>query len=88
MKYSYGSEKDEILRNVRGFWFEDIISAIESGNLLAVEKHSNTEKYSHQDILYVRMSDGVYAVPSVISGEEIFFKTAYRSRLATKRFNS
>ena len=88
MQYSYSSEKDGILRTVRGFWFENIISAIESGNLVAVEKHHNDEKYSHQDILYVRMSDGVYAIPSIIKWEEIFFKTAYRSRTATKRFNS
>lgn len=88
MQYSYNLEKDKILRETRGFGFENIISAIGDGNLIAVEKHSNNEKYSHQNILYVRMSDGIYAIPSVINGEEIFFKTAYRSRVATKRFNS
>lgn len=88
MEYSFWSEKNETLIRERGFSFEDIIESIQRGNLLETRSHPNADRYPHQHILYVQMSDGVYAIPCIQNEDETFLKTAYRSRTATKRFNS
>ncbi len=87
--FRFSREKDAILKQSRGFSFEDIITSIENGWLIALEPHDNKEKYAHQVILSVQMSDGIYTVPAVPEWDDtLFLKTAYRSRVATKRFNS
>jgi hypothetical protein len=65
MLFRFDPSKDMILREIRGFGFEDIIDAIEDGHLISISPHQNHEKYPHQMIFYVQMPDGVYMVPCV-----------------------
>ncbi len=87
MEYLFWSEKNEWLKKERGFSFEDIVVVLQQDGLIWSEKHPNTWKYENQHVLYVKMNDGVYVVPCIITEKSVFFKTAFRSRVATKKFN-
>ncbi|CAN5210898.1 hypothetical protein BH09PAT2_BH09PAT2_10210 [soil metagenome] len=87
--YEYDEEKDEILKNIRGLGFEDIIDAIDTGYLLADIKNPKTI-YPHQFILAVQVGKYVYAVPYVYDerSNSVFLKTIYPSRKLTKSYLS
>ena len=63
--FDYSEEKNLILKVTRGVGFEDIIEAIEKGNVLDDIGHFNRKKYPNQKIFIVRIRDKVYAVPYV-----------------------
>ncbi len=85
-KYDYSQEKDEILKEVRGVSFEDIIVSIKEGNLLDDIDHFNKKKYPNQRIFIVKIKLEIYAVPYVIDNQRkvIFLKTFYPSRKLKK----
>lgn len=86
LQFKYNQAKNNKLLAERGIGFEEIIQAIDSGNLLAITDHYN-KKYKNQKILYVRMLDQVYVVPFVQENENtIFLKTLFPSRKARKLF--
>ncbi len=43
-------EKNALLKAERGVGFEDVLLAIEMGNVLDDLAHPNTEKYPHQSV--------------------------------------
>lgn len=86
MVFDWSDDKDAELRVTRGIGFQDIVFHVERGDVLAVADHPNTDKYSNQKILYVRVGGYVYLVPYVDSGESKFLKTIMPSRKATKQF--
>ena len=47
----YSLEKNEILKQQRDVSFEDVILALENGNLLDDIEHPNKDKYPNQNIL-------------------------------------
>lgn len=66
MKYfSWDSEKNELLRIIRGITFEEIVFHVEHGNLPAVVEHPNSEKYPNQQIMVVDVEGYAYLVPFV-----------------------
>ena len=84
----WSSEKSVSLKAERGVSFEEILSAISQGGLLAVMDHPNRAKYRHQKMLVVRIRDYAYLVPYVESENEIFLKSIMPSRKATRDFLS
>lgn len=87
MKFRYNHEKNAVLTQERGIGFEEIIQAIEDGNLLDIRPHHNPTSYPNQNILYVRVLDEVYAVPFIEEiNSTIFLKTLFPSRKACKEF--
>ena len=50
----WSGEKNETLQKTRDISFEDIVAAIEHGNLISHISHPNP-KYSHQYILIVEV---------------------------------
>ena len=90
MKYKldYSLEKDQILKRERGIGFEDIIDAIESGNLIEDKKHPNQKRYRNQKLFVVRIKKYIYAVPYVtdFKRQVHFLKTLYPSRRLTKQY--
>ncbi len=86
IKYSY--EKNKILKNQRGVGFEDVLVAIENGDLLDDIEHPNKEKYPNQNIFIIllKIKDYVYLVPYVENDEEIFLKTIIPSRKMNKKY--
>ena len=65
MIFRFDPSKDAMLREVRGFGYDDIILSIEAGGLISQTPHPNQEKYPHQEMLYVKMHDGIYMVPCI-----------------------
>jgi uncharacterized DUF497 family protein len=87
MKYfDWNDEKNELLKQTRGVSFEEVILAIENGDLLDRVRHINPAKYPNQMIFYVAMNEYVYAVPFVEDEEKIFLKTIIPDRKATKKY--
>lgn len=83
---TYGSEKNELLKQNRGIGFEEIISAIDAGNILDVYDHPDQINYHGQQIYVVEALDYVYLVPFVRNDEGIFLKTIIPSRKAKKLY--
>lgn len=81
---SYGQEKNELLKKTRGIGFEEIIIAIEAGNILDVYDHPDQSNYPGQKIYVVEALDYVYLVPYVRNEDGIFLKTIIPSRKAKK----
>ena len=84
--YNWNTEKNLLLKKERSLSFEQIVSHIESGDLLDIVEHQNQEKFSHQKILIVQIEDYVIAVPFVENGKERFLKTIIPSRKLTKKY--
>jgi len=87
MEFRFNLEKNAILVEGRGIGFEEIISEVQNGNLLAIRDHENKEKYPNQRLMYVRILNKVYRVPFVVEDDGTYFlKTLIPSRKATKLF--
>jgi len=84
--YNWNAEKNLLLKKERNFSFEQIVSHIQSGDLLDIVAHQNKEKFSHQKILIVKIEDYVIAVPFVQNNNERFLKTIIPSRKLTKQY--
>ena len=85
MKYlNWNSEKNEILKRVRGITFEEIAFMIESGQIIGVEKN---HKRTNQKIYVLEIENHAFIVPFVENDKEIFLKTAFPSRKYTKRYD-
>ena len=87
MKYfDWNDEKNELLKQVRGLSFEEVVLAIETGGLLDRLRHPNSGKYPHQIVFYVEVNHYVYAVPFVEDDQKIFLKTIIPDRKATRKY--
>lgn len=74
------------LKTERGICFEDVIVAISEGKLHDVIAHKNPAKYPNQYMYIVEMENYIHVVPFVRSGEKIFLKTIYPSRVLHKKY--
>lgn len=87
MKYfDWNDEKNELLKQVRKISFEEVVLAIENGNLVDRLKHPNSSRYPDQMIFYVNINGYIYAVPFVEDNEKMFLKTIMPDRKATKKY--
>jgi uncharacterized DUF497 family protein len=86
--FDWDDEKNRLLKRSRGIGFEDIIVAIEEGNVVDVLQHPNAARYPHQQIYLIAYRNYVYAVPFVRNSEteEVFLKTIFPSRRYTKLY--
>ncbi|KAB0681938.1 toxin [Aureimonas leprariae] len=82
----WGSEKNASLRTRYGFGFERVLVALADGDLLAVRRHPNRERYAHQGQLVVEIDRYAWVVPFVEGDAGVFLKTMFPSRRATKEF--
>ena len=85
----YSLEKNEILKQQRDVSFEDVILALENGNLLDDIEHPNKDKYPNQNIfiILIEIKNYVYLVPYVEDEKSIFLKTIIPSRQMNKKYN-
>jgi len=84
-EYAWNGEKNAWLKQYRGICFEDVIEAIEKGDLLAVRR--NTPKYPNQQVYSVLIGSYVYLVPFIDESQERrFLKTIIPSRKETKKW--
>ncbi|MBU0732771.1 MAG: BrnT family toxin [Proteobacteria bacterium] len=84
MKYlNWDSEKNQLLKHMRGISFEEIAYLIESGQILGIEENPGR---SNQKMYILEIENHIVIVPFVEKDNEIFLKTAFPSRKYTKRY--
>lgn len=87
MKYfDWDEEKNAKLKAERDISFEDIVIAIDKGDLLDIIEHHNPDKHPHQKMFVVNIESYVYVAPFVEDSEKYFLKTIYPSRKLTKKY--
>ncbi len=87
MKYfDWRLSKNEQLKAERDVLFEDVVFAIDRGDLLDIIEHPNKTKYPNQKIFVVKINDYVYLVPFVEDENIIFLKTVIPSRKMTRKY--
>lgn len=84
--YDWNENKNEHLKLERDISFEDILIAIDSGNILAILEHPNKERYPNQKIYVVNVNNYAYLIPFIEDQKKIFLKTIIPSRKATKKY--
>jgi hypothetical protein len=82
--YSFDPAKNAWLIRERNISFEQIISLIEGGKLIQILAHPNEAKYPNQLLYEVDVDGYIFIVPVVRKGKNLFLKTIYPSRKATK----
>ena len=82
---NWSDEKNSQLIAERGISFEEILYWVGNGGLLDVVRNES-EKYTHQKMMIVKVNEYAYLVPFVESDEELFLKTIIPSRKATKKY--
>lgn len=87
MKYfNWDKEKNLKLKETRGISFEEIVFYISNGAVIDVIENQNSEKYKDQLMFIIEIDSYAYIVPFVENNDEIFLKTIYPSRKATKDY--
>jgi uncharacterized DUF497 family protein len=81
--FSWNEEKNTILKSERNISFEDIIIALQNGDLIEIIPNPS-QHYPEQKCLVVNINNYAYLVPYVESNNGIFLKTIYPSRKYSK----
>lgn len=84
--FVYDEKKNLKLKEERGVCFEDVITAINHGNILDIIPHHNKKKYPNQKIILIKIKDYVYLVPYLEEEDLLILKTVFPSRKFTKLY--
>lgn len=85
--YTFSSEKNLTLIEERNVSFEEVIAAIENGQILDIVEHPNKPKYGNQKMYVIWVKEYVYLVPFVTDANgDIFLKTIIPSRKAKRKY--
>ena len=85
-QFDWDDDKSQLLRDVRGLGFEDVIFHIHSGDALDIIRHPNKERYPNQLVIVLDIDGYVYLVPYVKERGTRFLKTIIPSRKATRDY--
>lgn len=85
-QFRWNEEKNSFLKEERSVSFEDVVNAINNGDLLDVIEHYNKNKYPNQLIFIVKLKNYAYIIPFVENESEIFLKTIIPSRKMKKKY--
>ena len=85
-QFRWNEEKNSKLKEERSVSFEDVVNAINNGDLLDVIEHYNKNKYPNQLIFIVKLRNYVYIIPFVENESTIFLKTIIPSRKMKKKY--
>ena len=83
---AWNETKNVLLLDRYGISFEDVVVALEQGNLLADRPHPNQKQYAHQRQLIVQIDEYAFVVPYVENEDHYFLKTLFPSRQATRYY--
>lgn len=84
MVFNWDNDKNEWLKKTRNISFEDVIIAVENGEILDVLENTSI-KYKNQVVIVVNYENYAYAVPAVRTKDEFFLKTIFPSRKLTNK---
>lgn len=83
--YEFSTEKNRLLIKERGISFEDVVAAINHGQLVDTISHRNVTTYPNQRIYIININEYIYLVPFVRKNKQtVFLKTIFPSRKLTK----
>lgn len=85
MVFNWDNKKNAFLKKTRNISFEEIVIAIENGEILDVLKNPAKE-YKNQILIIVNVENYAYVVPAVKTGKEYFLKTIFPSRKFTNKY--
>jgi hypothetical protein len=85
MVFNWNNEKNEYLKKTRNISFEEIVIAIENGDILDVLENRK-KQYKDQIIIVVNLDNYAYAVPALKTEKEYFLKTIFPSRKLTYKY--
>jgi uncharacterized DUF497 family protein len=86
MVFRWDPQKNAQLMRERGLSFEQIVLAVEGGDLLQAIAHPTPARYPEQKIMVVAMDAYAFLVPFVQEEDGYFLKTIIPSRKATRDF--
>lgn len=85
--YEYSAEKNQQLIKERNISFEEIVAALNNGQLLDIVEHHNHNRYPNQKIYVVHINDYIFLVPFVEKDSQtIFLKMIFPSRKAKAKY--
>ncbi len=84
--YCFDPKKNSLLVKKRGISFEEIISVIEETGPIDIIIHPNIKKYPEQKMYVIEIDSYIYLVPFVKEKNQVFLKTIFPSRKATKKY--
>ena len=84
--YNWDNDKSLKLKKTRGISFEEIVYYISNGAILDIIENPNNQKYYNQCVFIIEIKSYAYLVPFIETEDEIFLKTIYPSRKATKKY--
>ena len=84
--YKWNKEKEALLNATRNISFVDILAEMIAGRIIDIINHPS-KNFLEQRGFVLNLDSYAYVVPFVISGKEIFLKTAFPSRRATELYN-
>jgi len=82
----WDEQKNEWLKQNRGFGFEQVAVLIEQGQVLEVIDHPDQRKYPKQKMAIVEIDGYACLVPYVDDEDGVFLKTIIPRRKATKKY--
>jgi uncharacterized DUF497 family protein len=85
MVFNWDDEKNKKLKKTRNISFEEMVIAIEKGDLLDIVENPS-KKYRNQIIFIVNVEEYAYSVPALKSENEYFLKTIFPSRKYTYKY--
>jgi uncharacterized DUF497 family protein len=85
MVFNWNNEKNDELKKTRNISFEEIVIAIENGDLVDVLENP-AKKYKRQIVILINFRNYIYAVPAVVTEKEYFLKTIYPGRKYTSQY--
>lgn len=85
--FEWNESKNRLLKDMRNISFEDIVIAIENGNLIEVIDNPSWN-FDNQKCYIVNINNYAYLIPFVIEENKVFLKTIFPSRKHTKFYLS
>ena len=85
-RIDWSPQKNQELVARYGFGFERVVAALAEGWMLDDRAHPNVERYAHQRQMIIELDQYAWVVPYVEDDKEMFLKTLFPSRTATRDY--
>lgn len=83
--FDWNKEKNDKLKKERNISFEEVLLAIEEGNILDIIQNPS-RNFPNQKAYVIKINDYIYYVPFIEEKEKIFLKTIIPSRKVRKKY--
>lgn len=84
----WNSDKNIVLKQIRGVCFEDVQLQITTGNIIDIIDHPNQDKYPNQRLFILEINSYLYQVPFVEDEKGVFLKTIIPNRKLKRKYDN